>query len=260
MNLEQKRSLNPKYQDVRQVDGMQLVIDWNIRQQFAFMFEIDTQIAREHIPPETRLQPYEIRPGVSLMFLGYNDYNPGNVINGEALPAFDEITRFFMVQPNLSLSMPIPRFTFYVHRIGSNNKTFNRQEEDLLHLPSFYSSSLKAETDESKTCLKVYDDQGPVREFINTHPEPSYLYDAFFGQYYTMQENNLYFGVWYWSGKICIHQKKGYAGKIYDHPFLSDMKKTILPGDLGDCYMQMFSAYDENLVQRFYQPKLIRSF
>lgn len=252
--------VNPKFQDIRQVEDMKLIIDWDLRHQIAFVFEIDTEIARAHIPRETRLQPYEVRPGVSLMFLGYNDYNPGNLIAGEAQPAFKEITRVFMVQPNLSLSMPIPRFTFYVHRIASNNLAFNRQEEAMLHLPTYYSPSMQADTDEAKTSLRVYDDHGPIRNLLNTHPNPTFQHDAFFGQYYTMEANKLYFGVWYWAGKVCVHQKKGKAGGEFDHPFLSDMKNTFGAEAIGDCYMQLITAYGEKLVQRFYEPRLVREF
>jgi hypothetical protein len=57
-----------------------------------------------------------------------------------------------------------------------------------------------------------------------------------------------------------VHQKKGKAGGIFDHPFLTDMKQTFGPDALGDCYMQLITAYDEKVVQRFYEPRLVREF
>lgn len=253
-----KQIRNPKFQDIRAIEDMPLIIDWDLRHQMAFVFEIDTETAHANIPRETRLQPYEVRPGVSLIFLGYNDYNPGNIIQGEAQPAFKEITRVFMVQPNLSVSMPIPRFTFFVHRIASDNPAFIQQEIDWLHLPSYHTPTMRAESNEGKTDVRIMDDDGLIRELLNTHPNPTYQDDAFFGQYYSLQDGKLYFGVFYWAGKVCVHQRKGKAGGIYEHPFLTDMKQTFDAGKVGDCYMQLITAYDEPLVQRFYKPRLLR--
>lgn len=251
---------NSRFKDIRQIDDMNLIIDWDLRHQMAFIFEIDTEIVRSIIPKETKLQPYEIRPGVSAVFMGYNDYNPGNIIYGEAQPAFIEITRVFMVQPNLSLSMPIPRFTFYMHQIASNNPAFVKQEIEVLHLQSYYSPTMMAESNETKTDILISDEKGTIRKLINTDPNPTYREDSFFGQYYSMQDGKLYFGVFYWAGKVCVHQKKGKAGGDLNHPYLTDLKKTFDAGELGDSYMQLITSFGQPLVQRFYQPRLIREF
>ena len=80
----------------------------------------------------------------------------------------------------------------------------------------------------------------------------------FFGQYYTIQEGKLYFGVWYWAGKVCTHQKPGNAGGVFDHPFLTGFDRTFSPGDVKDCYLQLITTYGQPLVSRFYQPRLVR--
>jgi hypothetical protein len=211
---------------------MNLIIDWDLRHQMAFIFEIDTEIVRSIIPKETKLQPYEIRPGVSAVFLGYNDYNPGNVIYGETQPPF----------------------------IASNNPAFVKQEIEVLHLQSYYSPTMISESNTTKTDILVSDEKGMIRKLINTDPNPTYREDSFFGQYYSMQEGKLYFGVFYWAGKVCVHQKKGKAGGDLNHPYLTDLKKTFDAGEFGDCYMQLITSYNEPLVQRFYQPRLIREF
>jgi hypothetical protein len=245
-------------EDIREVDGMKLIIDWDLNHQMAFVFEIPTEEVRKIIPKSTGLNPYEVRPGVATMFLGYNDYNPGNEIYGEKQPAFKEITRVFMVQPNLSVNMPIPRFTFYMHRIASNNLPFVKQEADKLHLPTFYSPNMEVITNEDHTSAVARDEQGILQEWKNTNPNVKYYDDSFFGQYYVVENNKLYFGVFYWAGKVFTHQKHGDGGGIYEHPYLTEMEKRMPASSVGAPYLQMITTYGQPLVQRFYEPRLIR--
>lgn len=245
------------FEDVQEIDGMDLIIDWDLKQQFAFIFEVPTDKIEACIPKEAGVRPMEARPGVGLLFLGYNDYNPGNLINGEPQPAFLEITRFFWVQPDLSVDMPIPRFTFFVDRIASNNHSFIKQEIELLHLPTYETPSLRVETNEDKKEARAFDDQGPIQDLINTHPAPTYIEDSFYGQYYTMQGDHLWFGVFYWSGIACVHQSGGPGGGIHTHPFLTEKPVHLDPSDVGTCYMQMIAAYDSPMVQRFYRPRMV---
>ncbi len=239
------------------IEDMPLIIDWNIRHQLAFVFEINTAIIRSLLPKG--IEPFEARPGVGLMFLGYNDYYPGNLINGIEQPRFDEVTRFFMVQPDLSIDMPMPRFTFFVHRIGSNNQNFIDQEISRLHLPSFYAEDLIVETHSDKTGGMARTAGGPIQEWKNTNPDPRYYEDSFYGQYFTLQNNELWFGVWFWAGDVCTHQHPGDGGRIFHHPFLDDLEKTIQPEHVGNSYMQLITAFDKPLVQRFFEPRFIGS-
>ena len=245
-------------QDIQSIDGMKLIIDWDLRHQMAFVFEIDTELATTLIPRGSGLQPYEARPGVSLIFLGYNDYNPGNVIYGEKQPAFIEITRVLMVQPDLSVDMPIPRFTFLMHRIASNNPAFVKQEREVLRLNSYYSPSMRSELDEARTSVLIRDADGPMRELNNTHPRPVFRKDQFWGQYFTVQDNKLYFGVFYWAGRVCVHQRRGDAGGELAHPYLSGVDPTLPPGAMRNSYMQLLGTYGEPLVQRFYEQRFVR--
>lgn len=243
--------------NLEKIEDMPLIIDWSLRHQMAFIFELPTEQVLRSLP--RGIQPVEARPGISLMFLGYNDYNPGNVIYGQKQPAFVEITRTFIVQPNLNIDMPLPRFTFFVDRIASNNEIFIKQEIEKLYLPTYYSPSLVVETNEIKTNAIAKDKFGMIQSLINTHPEPVYRDDSFFGQYYTVQDGKLYFGIFYWSGKACIHQRPGKAGGIHEHPYLTELPVHIPAEGSKDPYLQIITAYDQPLIQRFYQPKLIRT-
>lgn len=244
--------------DIRKVADMDLIINWDIKHQFGFVFEIPTEEVRKVIPASAGLHPYELRPGISGMFLGYNDYNPGNEIYGEKQPAFQEITRAFLLPPNLSISMPIPRFTFFLHRIASNNPTFIKQEEEKLHLPTYYAPSLQVIANEAKTSAVAKDDKGIIQEWRNTNPDVRYYSDDFFGQYYTIQDNKIYFGVFYWAGEACVHQKPGDGGGIYEHPYLTGSERYMSPDVVGPHYLQIITTFGKPLVQRFYEPRLIR--
>ena len=237
------------------IEDMPLIIDWDLRQQMAFVFEVPTREVEPTLP--AGLQPFEARPGVSLVFLGFNDYNPGNQIYGQAQPAFCEVTRFVMVHPDLAIDMPIPRFTFFVHRIGSNNETFIRQEIEKLHLPSWHSPTLRVESSEDHLSAIARDRDGIVQTYHNTNPRVVWRDEEFYGQYYTVQDGQLWFGVWYWSGEAFIHQRRGEAGGSEEHPFLTESQPRWPAASARRPYMQVISKFDAPAVQIFFQPRCL---
>jgi hypothetical protein len=235
------------------VEEMELIIDWDLNHQMGFVYETATENVSPLLPEG--IFAYEARPGIALIFLGYNDYNPGNIIYGEAQNQFFEITRFVLVQPDLSIDMPMPRFAFFVLQIGSNNAAFIRQEIEKLHLPSFYSPSLIVETDEPKFNAWAKDNTGDIQHYLNTHPAPYFRPDFFWGQYFTVKNNNLYFGVWNWEGVLCLHQRKGNGGGGFNHPFMKDLQAD----NFGAAYMQLITDKNHNLRQRFYRPRFLHN-
>lgn len=242
--------------DYARVEDMPLILQWNIRHQFAFLYEVATAVVRPLLPDG--LQPYEARPGVALMFMGYNDYFPGNVIYGEPQPAFQEITRFFLVHPDLSVDMRMPRFTMFVHRVGANNAAFIRQERERLKLPAYDSPTLEVSVNDARNSGVARDAHGVIQEWRNTHPRPRLYDEDFWGQYYTVRDGRLWFGVWHWEGRVCSHQFPGDGGGIHEHPFLTGVDHPIAASAVGASYLQMFTSYGEPLVQRFYEPRLVR--
>ncbi|MCG8331298.1 MAG: hypothetical protein MI974_26645 [Chitinophagales bacterium] len=233
------------------VDEMELIIDWDMNHQMGFVYETPTENVEALLPEG--IYAFEARPGISLIFLGYNHYNPGNIIYGEPQDTFFEITRFILVQPDLSVDMPMPRFAFYVLQIGSNNKAFIDQEIEKLHLPSYYSPSLVVETDEPKLNAWAKDNDGAIQNYLNTHPKPYFRPDFFWGQYFVVENNKLYFGIWNWEGVLCLHQRKGDGGGGHLHPFMKDLQ----PEYFGNSYMQLITDKNHNLRQRFYQPRFL---
>jgi hypothetical protein len=236
---------------------MERIIFWRMRHQMAFIYEADMAAIEHLLPPG--IHPVEARPGISLIFIGYNDYLADeNTIGGVVQPRFQEMTRCILVQPDLSIKMPIPRFTFFVHRIGSNNGVFIDQEISSLHLPSFHSPTMDVDVNAAGTELRMFDEHGTIQHLRSTHPTPTYRKDAFFGQYYTVADGKLWFGVWSWRGVVCVHQRPGDAGGIFEHPFLTETQRRLPATALGPSYQQFFSRPGEVSEQRFYQPRFVR--
>lgn len=243
--------------DAPYVEDMELFISWRHRHMMAFVYEVDTSAVEPLLPPG--IHPVEARPGVSMLFVSMNDYMPtGNFIDGVELPAFQEVTRCVVVQPDLSIKMPIPRFTFFVLQIGSNHQGFIQQEKDWLHLPTTYSPSLRTETNATGTEIWVRDDDGPIQHLRNTHPTPVFRNESFFGQYYTAEQGRLYFGVWSWRAIACIHQRQGDAGGIFAHPFLTGVQPKLSPDALLGPYQQVITRLGHPSEQRFYRPRMVR--
>jgi len=244
--------------DTEQIEDMKLIIFWKLRHQMGFVFEIDTSLVLPLLP--YGIYPVEARPGISMAFISYNDYAPGlNSIDGKEQPRFYEMTRCIIVQPDLSVRMPVPRFTFFVHRIGSNNASFVEQEISWLHLPSYHSSSISPDVDETGQTLVLRDEHGPIQHLKNTHPSPVYRNESFFGQYYTVEDGKLYFGAWSWRGVACVHQRGGDAGGILEHPFLTELERRMPAKSLQTSYQQFFTRPGEISEHRFYQPRLVRN-
>ena len=110
----------------------------------------------------------------------------------------------------------------------------------------------------NSTIQVIRDPDGPMRHLKNTHPRPVFRKDQFWGQYFTVQDNKLYFGVFYWAGRVCVHQRRGDAGGEFDHPYLSGLAPTFPAAAMRSSYMQLLGTYGEPLVQRFYEQRLVR--
>lgn len=225
-------------------------------QQMAFLYEIPT-INIRHILP-SYIQPLEVRPGISLLFMGFNKFYAGNIIWGEETPDFYEFTRGIAVQPSLELELPLPRFTVFVYFVGSNYKRFVQHDGEVLFMPTFYSSTQTAKYDEQKTSVRVLDKYGPIKELRNTNPNTKYEQDTFYVQYYTQKDNKIYCGIAYEKTLSCLHQKKGDGGRIYDHPCFSEFEKNIPKNRPLEPYMQIFTKFDELAIQSFCKPMLIK--
>lgn len=242
----------------RQIEDMKLTSEWKMLHQMLFIYEIATEHVKHLLP--SGIEPVEAMPGIGLVEFSYNHYAPGNIIYGEEQPIFYELTRSIVVQPDLSIDMPIPRFAFFVDRIASNNKIFVKHEFEKLNLPAYYSPTLKVGMENLLGHhIIVSDEHGKIREMVNSNPNVIYREDEFYGQYFTVQDQKLYFGCWAWKGKIFTHQSPGYSGSIYNHPYLTESNHEIRGEIFKQCYMQSMSDFNHFPVLRFYESRFIRT-
>ena len=98
------------------IAGRKCVSRWNLSTIFHNLFEIPTAAIAPLLPKG--VEPLEVRPGVSLYDIGDVLWNSGN-LDG-SWPAFHELTAMIVVQPDLSIDMPMPKFAFYVPKIIAN--------------------------------------------------------------------------------------------------------------------------------------------
>lgn len=234
--------------DTRELAGQPSTEDWLVNQQINFVFPVPTEVVQPHLP--SFVIPKEDLPGRSLLNVGWMRLEPGMF---GRLPAFDEITFSVHVQPDLALNMPMPRMSIFDFRIGSNSKEFLAYEADHQKLNGYLSESLTVTVDGQT--VRASDDDGPIFELTNTHPEPVFTYEVGAGQYYSWYEGSYYQGVFMWCGAGFEHQHPGDFGRLYNHPFFAEVD---VEQEVDECYMQGLTEASSTVLFRSFEPKLYR--
>ena len=230
--------------------GMPSTAVWHAARHFNYMFEIDIDAVAGLLP--RRLAPVEPRIGTALLNVGYMRLLPGTMGIDET---FDELTVSVQVHPDLSLSMPMPRFAFYDIRIGSNSRAFLDFETIHQKLPVMHLPTLDSRLGHEGRTLDVRDAEGPIFRFANTHPDPMFKREHIYGQYFSMCADVLYQGVFAWEGIACEHQYPGPAGELFAHPLFRGL---ALDQYRPYVYMQTFLAHAvDPATFRSYSPRPI---
>jgi hypothetical protein len=222
------------------------IAQWDIKYMANFMWEIPTRILAPRLP--TGIHPVEPRPGVSLLNVGHVAWNEGN-FRGE-WPAFDEVTIMALVQPDLSRTIEMPRFCFFVFCIAANYQPFVVNERKTIHLPTWH-TNVRHVYQADPYRVEVADDHGPMFTLQNTKTQPTYEKDRFFGQYYAVEDDALWFGIWEWEGVLSVHQDSGAAGQLHDHPVFAGIE---IGDQVDTCFMQLFTKPGVPCIERFFEP------
>jgi hypothetical protein len=156
-----------------------------------------------------------------------------------------------VVQSDLSIDMPTPKFSFFVWNINADLADFLAVEPAALHLPTTHLPDLSVDFDPDRYAVSLTDGDGrPVASLRNTHPRPSYRPVDFVGQFFTVEHGRLWHGLWQLEGRAMEHQRDGDAGRLHPHPAFRG-----LPVDRCDeVYLQIFSDPHGRCVQRFFEP------
>jgi len=221
-----------------------LVIEWHLQRHIMFTWEIDLEAIEPFLPRE--LTAVEVRPGIGLFSVATLLYQPDQFRPGS--PPFLELVSVIHVQSDLSVKMPMSRFSMHAISVYSDSPDFIEQEGEKLFTPTTLDPSLRFTWGENWDTVDAADDDGPIISFRNTNPNPVYTPDELWGQHYN-DTHGLHFGVWEWDGIKCEHMQRGDAGKFYPHPFWKGMDL----GRIRGCYRQMIPKPGSTAVERFYR-------
>jgi hypothetical protein len=243
-------STSPDDDRFARVGDDDLVITWHIQKHLMFAWEVDVEALDPFIPRE--LTPVEVRPGIGLISVATILYQPGNF--GPDSPAFFELVSVAHVVSDLSVTMPVPRFSMHALNVWSNSPDFVRQEGELLFTPAELVPSLAIDFGAKTDTSDARDADGPIISLRNTHPEPVFAHDEMWGQH-TNDTVGLHFGVWEWDGLKFEHQRGGDAGKLYPHRFWRGLDLSRVRG----CYRQMIPPHGATAIERFYRTRQLRA-
>lgn len=226
-----------------------LVIEWHIKRHIMFTWEIDVEALDKLVPEE--LTPVEVRPGIGLFSVAMLRYAGDNFFPGS--PEFIELVSVAHVQSDLSIAMPMPRFSMHAISVYTDSPEFVKQEGELLFTPTQLDPTLELEWTETWDGCAAKDADGPIVSFKSTHPDPVFAHDEFWGQHYN-DTNGLHRGIFEWDGMKCEHMQRGSAGRFHDHPFYKGMDLERIRG----CYRQMIPQCGSGAIERFYRTHQLK--
>jgi hypothetical protein len=225
------------------LDEVPLTSYWRIRDHIIVFWEIDTEALSPLIPEPLEL--VEVRPCISLFGVECVLYHKGHF--KEEYPEFVELVLAAAVHPDLSLKMPVSRFSMYSISVYTDSPEFLAQEGDIFSLseviPGLRMSFI------SGGGVDVYDKDTPILSYRSTHPSPEFKSNTFWGQYYTDTKNQgLQRGAWRWEGEMFEHMKPGNWGRFFAHPFYKGLDLSRVRG----CYRQMMAKPESHCRGHFY--------
>lgn len=223
-------------------------IKWAFDFDLCFMLEVETTSIAHHLP--RGIHPSEVRPGISLLAFSIHRF-PEGAVNG-TMPKITEASVGVMVQPNLSIAMPMPRLAIYVIYVASSCQKFTQYARDVDKMPIYHAQNLKCIVSEDFS-VSVSDDNGPMYELKNTLENVVFKKSELMGQGFTYANGeDLYCTSFKWEGNLCEHQdgSKDF-GKIYNHPSLKGIR---INEEQQTCYLQMFTPLDDEGTITYWSP------
>ena len=208
---------------------------WRVRNQTLFIYEVDTPELEKLIPQELSVQ--EVRPGIGLLTIETLQYPPGHF--GEASETY-EMVLAVVVEPDLGLPMPVPRFSLSVFSILSSSAAFVARERVLLRTPMMHAPDLVTEFGSDGSSVEVRDGNRLVVSCRNTATAPAFEPKVAWGLIYTNMNDQLHRGAFRWQGDLFEHQRHGDHGRLHPHPVFCGLEL----GRVRGCYRQMAARPD----------------
>jgi len=224
------------------VGRLGLTLHWRIKKQLVFFYEAPTALVAPLLPPALELQ--EVRPGVAIVALEVLHYKVGHFETGYR--EFYEAVFAATVQPDLSIDMPVPRFSMFAMKVISDSQEFCHSEATTIFTPTNHVPGFRIEFDEAGSSCVLWDGDARICECRNTAPETPTKPTTIWGQYFT-NTRGLQRGAWRWDGLAAEHMKAGESGKMYPHALWNGLD----PAQIGRVYRQMTSQPESTDI-RFY--------
>jgi hypothetical protein len=220
---------------------------WELDFDLFYMFEIETSRVRAMLPPY--IHPYEIRPSVTLVVIGIEYFKVGAL---DKLPPFAEVNWVVMVQPDLTLEMEMPKFSFFVGNIGATNDEFLDYAFYEDKLPVYRSKTISINIQRDLGIIEVGDEYGTFIKLKTTFPQKNntYHFSSFSGQSYSLYEEEVMLKLWSWSGELIEHQTTNDLCEINQHPFFNGIDVS---GCAKSCYYQMSTRPVADIDLVFYE-------
>jgi hypothetical protein len=225
------------------------VITWRLRQHMICVWEVEMKALLAAVPEE--LEPIEVRPDVGLVSIACLRYRTDHFVPGYR--EFTELALFTLVQSDLSVKMPQPRFSTYAMNVYSDSPEFVAHEGRTIFTPTQLVPSLDVVFGNQPERIDASDDRGPIASFTNLGGAPKYQYDVMWGQHYNDTQDRVCQGIWNWDGYVFEHMERGNAGQLHQHPFFGKLDVSRVRG----CYRQMFMQPDSDAFQRFYGVRML---
>lgn len=207
---------------------------WELDFDLFYMFEIETSKVRSILP--SNIHPFEVRPGITLLVIGIEYFKAGAL---GKLPPFAEVNWVIMVQPDLTIDIEMPKFSFFVGNIGATNNEFLDYASIEDKLPAYRSSNLFINIDRQAGIIDVVDEYGLFIKLRSTFPNKKlYQFASFSGQSFSSFNGKLMLKLWNWSGELIEHQTRNESCEIVQHPFFSGID---VAGCAKNCYYQMIT-------------------
>jgi len=229
--------------DLDHIGRLSVTLHWRVKKQLVFFYEVPTDVLAAKLPPELELQ--EVRPGVALAALEMLQYKTDHFRPG--YPEFYEAVFAAVVQPDLSIDMPVPRFNMFAMTVISDSQEFCDSEATTLFTPTTLVPGLRIDFDEAGSSCSVWDGETKLADCRSSAPETPTKPLTIWGQYFT-NGNRFERGAWRWDGAASEHMKPGERVPFAPHMLWNG----IAPADVGRVYRQMAASPDTTDIRFFH--------
>jgi len=213
-----------------------MTVEWRARHQTLFLYEVDLDALVPHVPDAVTVQ--EVRPGVGLLAIESLHYLPGHFADPRESV---EIVVAVLVEPDLTVQMPVPQFSLFVTSVLSSSAAFVEHERMLLRTPMEHAPDLRMSYAPDGASVAIFEGETPIVECRNTRAPAVFAPKVMWGLIYSNKQGELHRGAFRWEGNVFEHQQRGGdVGRLHPHPVFRGLDVSRVRG----CYRQMAAQPD----------------